>query len=296
MVFIPWWLTTIFYGVFSALFDIATQQLKGNVRLTTVYYGIGNFLILFPFMFFVTAPRSITYYLLVILTGIIIFVNDRRWLQTVSKYGSIVTATFSPLSTPLMTVVWWILNPTLLLNLLKQFDAFVITVICVATPVLSIFVYNYYGNKNNDDLLNKEAFRFFAPCIIMGIFQGIFIRYAVDPVDTLTAIVYTSGLISLINGTLNFVALIIETRLADKQERKSGLYSLLFLTLYAFFKYQSMKFAPNPAYISAITISISPAMTIIFNKINKIKSNVNYKLTAIFVMSSLILILVSLKC
>jgi len=305
MSFIPWWLNTIFYGMFSAFFDIAAQQLKGNVRLTTIYYGIGNFLILFPFMFFVTAPRSVTYYLLVIVTGIIIFVNDRRWMQTVAKYGSIVVATFSPLSIPLMTVVWWILNPVLLINLLKQFDAFIITIICVATPVLSIFLYNYYGNKNNDDLLNKEAFRFFVPCIIMGIFQGIFIRYAVDPVDTLTAVVYTSGLISLINGGLNLIALISENhftgyrhlsvRLIDKRERKSGLYSLLFLSLYAFFKYQSMKFAPNPAYISAITISISPTVTIIFNKINKIKSNVNYKLTAIFVMSSLILILVSLK-
>ena len=83
--------------------------------------------------------------------------------------------------------------------------------------------------------------------------------------------------------------------MADKKERKSGLYSLLFLTLYAFFKYQSLKFAPNPAYVSAITISISPVMTITFNKIHKIKSKVNYKLTAIFVLSSLILILVSLK-
>ena len=305
MVFIPWWLNTIFYGIFSASFDITAQQLKSNLRLTTIYYGIGNFLIMLPFMMFIDAPKGSRYYILILIVGSIIFINDRRWMQTVSKYGSIVTATFAPLSIPLMTVVWWILNPHLLFNLLKQFNAFIITIICVATPVLSIFLYNYYGNKHHNDMLNKEAFNFFVPCIIMGIFQGLAIRYTIEPIETLTAVVYTSGLISLINGTLNFIALIIENkftgykkivlRMADKKERKSGLYSLLFLTLYAFFKYQSLKFAPNPAYVSAITISISPVMTITFNKIHKIKSKVNYKLTAIFVLSSLILILVSLK-
>ena len=305
MAFIPWWLNTIFYGIFSASFDITAQQLKGNLRLTTIYYGIGNFLIMLPFMLFIDAPKGSRYYILILIAGLIIFINDRRWIQTVSKYGSIVTATFSPLSIPLMTVVWWILNPYLLFDLLKQFDKFIITVICVATPVLSIFVYNYYGTKNHNDMLNKKAFNFFIPCIIMGIFQGISIRYAIEPIETLTAVIYTSGLISLINGSLNLIALIMEknfsgykkmiSRMSAKKERKSGLYSLLFLTLYAFFKYQSLKFAPNPAYVSAITISISPIMTITFNKIYKIKSKVNYKLTAIFVLSSLMLILASLK-
>ena len=86
MFFIPWWLSTIFYGIFSASFDIAAQQLKGNLRLTTVYYGIGNFLIILPFMFFVNAPTGIRYYILILLTGLIIFINDRRCMQTVSKY------------------------------------------------------------------------------------------------------------------------------------------------------------------------------------------------------------------
>ena len=305
---IPWWTSAICYGIFSALFMLINQHFKVNPRLLTVYYGFGNFIILFPFMVYMETPDSIIYYILIMLCGLVVFFSDNRELATSSKYGGIVTATFYPIAIPLTTLVWWVLNPATLWNLLKQFDVFLITIICVCIPIVSIFLFNYYSKKQTSNkekkAITKEALRFFAPCIIYSMLQSILIKYSVGMVSPAQAIIFNTGLVSLVNGMFNLIALVSSSKkeLTVKETLKpllqrniviGGSISIVVLTIFAICKYHSLKFAPNPAYVSAINISFTPIITILFNKITHTKDKANYLLTSILLTSSLILILIS---
>ncbi len=106
-----WIINGLIYGFFTAIYTSFNQHYKLNAYLLGIWRGFGIFTIFVPFCFFFSFPRSISYWFLLILQGIMIAIYDSHLFFASARYGAGPTSRIMALTAIITTIFWWFITP-----------------------------------------------------------------------------------------------------------------------------------------------------------------------------------------
>lgn len=246
-----WWLLALFGSCLSGIIIYINQVFKMPSSLLMIYRGCTVSLLLLPFIPFFTAPAIPMFWFLSAIQGLIIAYSDKRIFLCSRIYGGEIVGSLRPFSVAMVFVVWLVISPIQLLEMLKEPARFCAIVACMVGIVYSLIM----ANKGN---ITKSAFKELLPALILFAIVDInnkYINTLGSTVGINSAVFYYCFITSLFAGLPNAITFFKhrDWRLIFAPSYVlGGLLMCLSIIAVNFVKAPAMIYAPNPAYVSAI--------------------------------------------
>ena len=106
----PWFFFGLAFAFLNAMTMLINQKYRLDGRLISGMRGIGVAILYFPAIFFVSAPSSGVFWLLIILEGAISTFFNARLYASAAKYGAGSTSRMNVLAIAFGMVFWWIID------------------------------------------------------------------------------------------------------------------------------------------------------------------------------------------
>jgi hypothetical protein len=208
-------------------------------------------LILLPITLFLTPPTDPTYWIATFISAGMVSLHDMTMYNVSAKYGAQVAFRLRPLILPAVFIVWLILYPA-------QFDALLASPVIAACILACHGAATFFLMRLNQCVITKAAMIEMIPVIITGIIFEVTNKTAMDhaafPNNTIYYVFTVSGapmIVSLIMAGKNAKNIIKDMSGIAKQGVLLGSIVVLSMTC----KNLAMMSAPNPAYVTAITLT-----------------------------------------
>jgi hypothetical protein len=290
---IPWWIAALFFSIGVAGYISVNQQFKLPAHILAVWRGFGVGVLMLPFVFSVAPPQTWKFYILAVLCGFCAGYYDNRAFLGSAKFGGGVISRLRSLSVIFASIFWWMVKPEEFLQLIQKPLILSGVIACLLGCVIAMFLIRKAK-------VDKEAFWFFFPSIIVAALSVIFAKFAIVEAELSRTIPYYIFIVSLVSGLMNLLIHcknkkcdFSEDKMFSKKSMIGGLVVVMFMIIMMFFRNYSLAYVPNPAYVSVIGYS-SVIWIILFNKFKGVKDETNVFGGMLFVVSAVSLILLSM--
>ena len=270
-----WIINGLIYGFFTAIYTSFNQHYKLNAYLLGIWRGFGIFIIFAPFCFLFPFPHSISYWLLLILQGIMIAIYDSHLFFASSRYGAGPTSRIMALTAVITTIFWWFLTPKSFIALVNNGNNIVI----IMFLLLGFTVSYWYMIKSP---VSRQVVRYMLPAIFSLAGMSIVTKQiALHSSSVWFSLTYYLTVSTFISGLINLYWFIKHSRqkiprFFSPQIIKPGIYVITFSACLIIAKTLALRAAPNPGYVTALLLT-SPLFVSAFNKYNKVPDNISIK-------------------
>ena len=292
---ITWWTVSLLASVFLAVYVYANQFLRLSSSVLMLYRGFGTAIVMLPFCILFYDKFSFIFYALCAVQGIGISFIDNRYFRSAKVFGADVTSFMQPLTLFLTFVIWMFFKPHLFVEYMESPLKSLLIVLSLLGVVVSVLMMRKVK-------VNKKAFLYLLPCILIGAYLDNNNKLALDSSQAAvmpTLIYYNmvsglfAGLGTLIGfrGKLNKMKKAFEARIAIK-----GLFIIFSLSMLVFTKAYALMLTVNPAYVVAINY-LAPLWIVLFNYgrnfvvEKQVPINIDFKVMSLMVTSVIVLIL-----
>lgn len=244
-----WWILALCLSLLTASYVWANQFLKIKGSVLMAYRGLGTAIILLPCAFCFTPIHNIWFYVLCIIQGLVLSIGENRILNSAKAFGAEVTSLIHPVSIAIIFVVWILLHPYELQELVTHPDKFSLIILCllgVATALILI----------SKAKANRKALWFLLAAMSCETFIDITSKETthLGAENVTSAIFYYTLITSLVAGICN-ILFQDKRRFKEIFERKNLKFAWFFMgfaILHSVLKTYTMYLSPNPAYVAAI--------------------------------------------
>lgn len=245
-----WFIVALLCSLFTGVFIYTNQVFKLAGPLFMVFRGLGQFLSLLPFMVFFTPVHNVPFYVLCFLQGFLIAFNDYRLFRSSKAFGAEVTSAVQPLTIGLIFILWLVVNPADLTQMLQNPFRFFLIVLCLLGITVAII-------KMKCAKSSSRAMKYLLPCLILISINDVINKEAMmhSEGDLPSAIYFYCLITAFICGGTNFLIYIKKQSIAElflPKYRFKALIIVFMVTAVMISKNLAMFLAPNPAYVSAI--------------------------------------------
>ena len=244
-----WWLMAISLSLLTASYVWINQftKIKGSVLMA--YRGIGSAILLLPFCFYFSPINNYSFYILCILQGIILSLGENRILNSAKAFGAEVTSLIHPISIALIFIVWIILHPYELHNIILYPTKFTIISLCLLGVGASLILISKAK-------ASRKALSFLVVAMCCETFIDITNKEAthLGADNVVSAIFYYTLITSFVAGICNIIFQ-DSKRFKDIFQYKNlrvAWFFILFAIIHSTLKTYTMYLSPNPAYVAAI--------------------------------------------
>lgn len=287
-----WILFAFIHVVFVSGYNLFNQHAKLDPFLLMLWRGAGPVLLLTPVLFYVPAPKEITFYVYTALIGLMISYLDRGIFEGAQRFGAGPVSRVMPLFVVLTMVAWWIAAPSSFFGLWQTPLKFAGVVFSVILIIVCLF------------LLKKDAFSF----AVLNFCKGmIFVSFLIDifakkalenEPNRNAAVLYYVFMTALFAFLPYFFGVlfdssrrkIIKEKLFCSSSVKAGGGAVLLVIASMFFRNLAIAETPNPAYVSAISATM-PFWVMIYNNLIGFPDQADKRAGAGVVAGSILLIL-----
>ena len=260
-----WWLLALLGSCLTGVIIYINQVFKMPSSLLMIYRGCVVALLLLPFIPFFTPPTDPIFWILAAIQGLVVAYSDKRMFLCSRIYVGEIVGSLRPFSVAMIFVVWWVVSPIQLIEMLKEPVQFCMIVLCMVGITYSLII-------ANTGKVTKEAFKELLPALILFAIIDInnkYINTLGSRVGINSAAFYYCIITGVFAGLPNVVKffrhrdwrLIFAPRYVI-----GGLLMSLSIIATNFLKAPAMIYAPNPAYVSAI-IAAFPVWIVAWNSI-----------------------------
>lgn len=259
-----WFIVALVCSLLNGIFIYTNQVFKLAGPLFMVFRGMGQFLALLPFVTFFTPVYNVTFYILCTLQGCLIAFNDYRMFRSSKAFGAEVTGSLQPLVIAPIFVLWLMVNPADLMQMLRHPLHLFAAVLCLAGITFSIL-------KMRGVKASSRAMKYLFPCLCLMSVNDVINKEAMmhGAADLVSAIYFYCLITAFISGSANFYVYLKKHKISELLKRqyrlKAGIIVFL-VTVCMITKNYAMFLAPNPAYVSAI-IFLYPLWIVLGNMI-----------------------------
>ena len=244
-----WWILALCLSLLTASYVWANQFLKVKGSVLMAYRGLGTAVILLPFCFYFAPIHNIWFYVLCTVQGLVLSIGENRILNSAKAFGAEVTSLIHPVSIAIIFVVWVLLHPHELQELIAEPDKFSLIAICllgVATALILI----------SQAKANRKALWFLLAAMSCETFIDITSKETthLGAENVISAIFYYTLITSFVAGMCNI--LFQEKRhfkeIFERKNLRFAWFFMCFAILHSVLKTYTMYLSPNPAYVAAI--------------------------------------------
>ncbi len=244
-----WWILALCLSLLTASYVWANQFLKVKGSVLMAYRGLGTAVILLPFCFYFVPIHNIWFYVLCVVQGLVLSIGENRILNSAKAFGAEVTSLIHPVSIAIIFIVWVLIHPHELQELIAEPDKFSLIVICllgVATALILI----------SQAKANRKALWFLLAAMSCETFIDVTSKETthLGAENVISAIFYYTLITSFVAGVCNI--LFQEKRhfkeIFERKNLKFAWFFMCFAILHSVLKTYTMYLSPNPAYVAAI--------------------------------------------
>lgn len=278
-----WFTAGLAFAFFGAITMLINQKYKLDGQLISGMRGVGVAALYLPALFFLTPPTNKTFWLLIVAEGLISTFYNARLYESSGRYGASSTSLINVLSIAIGMVFWWILYENRFLSLINTPAAF-------TGIVVSLFLVGggfFFMTANS---LKKGEIAYMIPAVIAVAIMMIVRKEIMMHADFMSAMAYYCACAIFFSGMANLTLYSLKVgnvskvakKLADKRILIVGVFMSLASATTIFMGNLSALYAPNPAYINALTLT-TPLWTIGINRLFGIKESVKIIPAAVMV-------------
>lgn len=245
-----WFIVALVCSLLNGIFIYTNQIFKLSGPLFMVFRCVGQFLTLLPFIMFFAPIHNIPFYVLCSVQGCLIAFNDYRVFRSAKAFGAEVTSSLQPLSIGMIFVLWLVVNPANLVEMLQRPLHLTLVVLCLAGITFSIL-------RMKKAKYSSRAMRYLLPCLCLISINDVINKEAMmsGSQNLVSAIYFYCLITAFVSGCINLYIYLQKHALANLFEAqyriKAGVIVFL-ITVSMISKNYAMYLAPNPAYVSAI--------------------------------------------
>lgn len=258
-----WWLWALCSGILMGMMIYANQIFKMSSSLMMTYRGFVQSLLLLPFFSFFEMPENPWFWVFGTIQGLLIGYSDKKTFLCSRLYGGEIVGSIKPYIISFVFVLWLIVRPSQLTEMLREPPRFALIVLCMAGIVVSLRL--ICSGK-----IGKEAFLSLLPALLVSSLIDVNNKYTTGlgaSAGLASAIFYYCWITALTSGLPNLIKFLRRRswRLAfTPRNAVGGMLVILCSVLSNLFKNSAMYYAANPAYVSAV-ISLYPVWIIVWN-------------------------------
>ena len=285
-----WWILALCLSLLTASYVWVNQFLKIKGSVLMVYRGLGTALILLPCCFFFAPIHNLWFYALCIVQGVVLSLGENRILNSSKTFGAEVTSLIHPISIAIIFVVWVLLHPSELRELMAEPEKFSLIALCLCGTALALILISQAR-------ANRKALLFLLAAMSCETFIDITSKETthLGAENVISAIFYYTLITSFVAGICNI--LFQEKRrfkeIFTRHNFKFAWFFIAFAILHSMLKTYTMYLTPNPAYVAAIVHAYPVWIMLGNNYVFARKQNQHYiKIRPAY----LILLLVSIVC
>ena len=244
-----WWILALCLSLLTASYVWVNQFLKIKGSVLMAYRGLGTAIILLPCCLFFEPIHNIWFYVLCAVQGLVLSIGENRILNSAKAFGAEVTSLIHPVSIAIIFIVWVLIHPHELQELIAEPDKFSLIVICllgVATALILI----------SQAKANRKALWFLLAAMSCETFIDVTSKETthLGAENVISAIFYYTLITSFVAGLCNI--LFQEKRhfkeIFERKNLKFAWFFMCFAILHSVLKTYTMYLSPNPAYVAAI--------------------------------------------
>ena len=247
----------ILYAIFNAVYLEYNSNKHYNAYVLGIWRGFGIALLTMPFIFLISFDLSISYFMVLVLQGILIGVYDSHVFFASSKYGSKSSSGFMATSVFVTAFMWWGIEYSEFVKLLDNTPKFLNMML-----VLMGFTISYWQMMKVH--LSKPAERFLYPAVFALALMSIATRYiALKGGEVVHGVVYYLVISCFVSGVYNIVCFFVsqypnrvELILAPVKGF-SFVWLIFFSVILIVSKMLAFRIAPNPIKVMA-TLLLTP--------------------------------------
>lgn len=245
-----WFIVAFICSLLNAVFIYTNQIFKLAGPLFMVFRGVGQFLVLLPFIMLFSPIHNITFYILCSVQGCIIAFNDYRIFRSSKAFGAEVTSSLQPLSIGLIFILWLVVNPADLMAMLNAPFHLMLVIACLLGITFAIF-------KMKNTKTSSRAMKYLLPCLCLMSVNDVINKEAMmhGAADLVSAIYFYCLITAFVAGSINLFVYLKKhhfEELLNPQYHKKAFIIVFLVTISMITKNYAMFLAPNPAYVSAI--------------------------------------------
>ncbi len=274
-----WIINGLIYGFFTAVYTLFNQHYKLNAYLLGIWRGFGIAVIFLPVCFFFPLPSAPSYWLLLVVQGIMIAIYDSHLFFASAHYGSGPTSRIMALTAIVTTVLWWIITPDTFILLMNN-GTIVITIVLL----LFGFTISYWYMIKTP--VSEKLAIYMIPAILSLSGMSIVTKeLAMRGSSVWAALAYYLTVSTFVSGLLNSFWFVRQQKTGFRlfwqqvfaaRVIRVGFYIIGFSSALIIAKTLALRVAPNPGYVTALLLT-APIFVFALNKYNKIPDNISLK-------------------
>ena len=192
----PWFFFGLAFAFLNAMTMLINQKYRLDGRLISGMRGIGVAILYFPAIFFVSAPSSGVFWLLIILEGAISTFFNARLYASAAKYGAGSTSRMNVLAIAFGMVSWWIIDWRRFISLAEDPIVFVGIMAALALTGAGFLAMSKGGFK-------KGEISYMMPAVVVLAAMMINRKELMSHADLLSASVFYCEVSILFSGVAN---------------------------------------------------------------------------------------------
>ncbi|MBI1273438.1 MAG: hypothetical protein GC131_05085 [Alphaproteobacteria bacterium] len=246
-----WALASLGYSLLLGWFVHANRTWQIPGRTLIIIRGGGPVLLLAPVLLFFTPPDDPVFYLACLGTGLIGYFHDVRLMDAGARYGGAVTLRVLPLALPLIFLLWFLFDRTQADYLLARPGDLAM----IAAAMGGIMVSLFFLRRCN---VTMDALRFVAPILPLAVIIDINNKLAQSHAPWPNNTIYYAVIVSLVLFILGAIEAMMRREHATAvlhARLKQGMAIGMIITALMLFKGTAMYLAPNPAYVTAVSLT-----------------------------------------
>ncbi len=264
------------FAFLGAITMLINQRYRLDGHLISGMRGVGVGILFFPAVFFVEFPKSPLFWGLVLLEAFILTFYNARIYAAAARYGAGSTSRINVLSIAFGLVFWWILDSQRFFRLWA--DQFAFWGILVSLIVVGAGFYLMHKSSSAD---RPGELAFMMPAVVVLAGMMINRKEIMEHAEFFSAAVYYCTAAIFLSGVFNLIVYGLKNSFADLKDRlgeigivEVGVFMALASSGTIFFGNMSSLYVPDPAYISALTLT-TPVWVMAINRFFGIKDSVS---------------------
>ncbi len=245
-----WYLIALLASFVVALYVYVNQFLKLDANVAMVYRGAFLAVVLLPFIFLFEPIANPYFYVYCFVQGFLLYAIDSRVFKLSRDKGAELTSLYQPLSIVAIFLVWIMLKPAKISEMLGDKLVFGLEILC-------LILISYATIKIKNAKASKGSLPLILPLIILAIIIDTMNKLTMDMGgENLASTVYYYNLVTAIVvgvcSVFNYRKEKIEFNFFAKKSLAAGFTIMVVLFALIVVKNVAMFYTPNPAYVSAI--------------------------------------------
>lgn len=242
------------YALFNAFYFRYNSNKHFNAYVLGILRGFGISFLALPVVFYINFDMSVSYFMVLVLQGILIGIYDSHVFFASSKYGSRSSTGFMATSVFVTAFMWWGIEYNEFVKILDNTPKFLNMIL-----VLSGFTVSYWQMMKVH--LSKTAERYLYPAVFALALMSIATRYiALKGGDVVHGVGYYLVVSCFVSGVYSLIRFLFEKVDNKKQlmfapfREGSFLWLILFSVVLIVSKTLAFRVAPNPTKVMAILL------------------------------------------